>query len=838
MAVLSEQAVVVILAAGKGTRMGREDRAKVCFEIDGVAAINRIIETFKRCRFGRFLVVVGALAEQVMTTVARDHPEAVFVYQSPQWGTGHAGRVAAEALQGMGHAGPVLMTLGDKYIEREAIEQLVDGYVKQQADLALLTVPRTRSAAASSGRVLVDGSGQAVGIIERVDLARQAIADELRERMKKGTPDRKAVQETIRKHLPKTEKQSRAAGELLGLGRTGERISRKALATVLEMEKYNLTVDGRRYTSRQIERRGRQFNPSLYLFGAEVFYRGMALLENDNAQGEYYVTDVVKRLGEVMEDGGERRYRVRTVAAERAEVIQGFNSPDELLSIQDYVRRRKKVRPRDRAVAGGGRGLKKSQYAAVADWLKKVEGNGAALKRWLRRIYGEHPELHERKRRELRKVLRCYGRRFGFEEKVVIVRAPGRINLMGRHVDHRGGYNNFLALNRETIAVAGRREDDTVVAVNTDPKWFKPQQFGITDQIGRFAWDDWVNFINSDWVRSLLQSGAGQWGNYLKAAVLRVQHKYQDVKLRGMNVALTGSVPMAAGLSSSSTLVVAALRATIALNQLELDAQQFVDLCGEGEWFVGSRGGAGDHAAITLGQRGKVVQVGYYPFRVGAPIDAPRDYQVMIADSHVKAAKSAAAKSQFNGRVAAYNLGLALLRQRSPEAARMVEHVRDLNPQRLGSTSAVYRLLGEAPERMTRKEFEQVLSGEHKEMMAVSFSSHRDPVWYPVRGVLLFGAAECRRSQIGIELLARGEVERFGELMTISHDGDRVSRAGRDGRYAAWQAEASDAALHRLIGDLASEDPERVRGAQLERQPGCYGCSTEEIGRASCRERV
>ena len=43
-----KQTVVVILAAGKGARMGREDIAKVCFEIDGTAAINRIIETFRK----------------------------------------------------------------------------------------------------------------------------------------------------------------------------------------------------------------------------------------------------------------------------------------------------------------------------------------------------------------------------------------------------------------------------------------------------------------------------------------------------------------------------------------------------------------------------------------------------------------------------------------------------------------------------------------------------------------------------------------------------------------------------------------------------------------------
>jgi CTP:molybdopterin cytidylyltransferase MocA len=121
---LARQTFVVILAAGKGTRMGRNDMAKVCFEIDGVPAISRLIGTFSKNRFEKFMVVVGSMADQVVNTVGRDYPQAIFVCQSPQLGTGHAGKVAADALQNVGHAGPVLLCLGDKYIEPAAVTTL------------------------------------------------------------------------------------------------------------------------------------------------------------------------------------------------------------------------------------------------------------------------------------------------------------------------------------------------------------------------------------------------------------------------------------------------------------------------------------------------------------------------------------------------------------------------------------------------------------------------------------------------------------------------------------------------------------------------------------------
>ncbi len=116
--------------------------AKVCFEIDGVPAINRLITTFKKQGFSKFLVVVGARAEQVLDTVNKEHPGLMFVYQNPQAGTGHAAKIAAQALQSAGHTGNVLVTMGDKFIEEAAIETLVRGFAEQHADMALLTIPK------------------------------------------------------------------------------------------------------------------------------------------------------------------------------------------------------------------------------------------------------------------------------------------------------------------------------------------------------------------------------------------------------------------------------------------------------------------------------------------------------------------------------------------------------------------------------------------------------------------------------------------------------------------------------------------------------------------------
>ncbi len=843
-----DKTVVVVLAAGQGKRMGTavtsrqvSRPAKVCFEIDGVPAINRLIAAFKRQGFSRFLVVLGCGAEQVLDTVNKEHSAVSYVYQSPQLGTGHAAQIAASALQNQGHKGNVLVTMGDKFIEEAAIEALLQGFVKQHADMALLTIPRTPATEGSGGRVILNDAGQAVDIIEQLDLARQAIADELRQktvRNKKTTGSE--ILKIVNKHIPSPEKQDAAIAQLLELAQETRRISRRQLDGVLQSQRVARAsspwshgqdgrATGRRYSASQIEAACTAINPSLYLFKADAFYHGVAMIDNDNAQQEYYLTDIVRHLAAVKGAKRKARFRMRTVPIDNPEWIQGFNSPDELLAIQDYVRRKKLAREKI-TVASGRPQLEAAQYCSVDQWISKIERDVPALRRWLRNIYGVHKDLHGQKRSDLVKVLQCYGKRFGFEEKVCLVRAPGRVNLMGRHVDHQGGFTNVLAIDREIIAVAGIRTDNTVVAVNTQPSEFKPVRFNLSELMGRFTWTDWENFINSDWVRNMLRTTAGNWGNYIKAPMLRLQHQYKDVKIRGMNLAITGNVPMAAGLSSSSTLVVATLQAAIALNNFELTSQQFIDLCGQGEWFVGSRGGAGDHAAIYLGQRGKITRVGYLPFRVEKTVDAPPDYQVIIADSHIKAAKSASAKDRFNARITSYKLGLALLKQRYPRIRDRLEYVRDLDPQRLGcSTSDVYRLLLNVPPFITRKDFKRELGSEHEELMQTCFASHSDPGRYKVRGVLLFGAAEVVRSRICMDYLEAGRVEEFGSLMTVSHNGDRVSRIETRRNYREIEDSCDDDYLNRLIADLASEDPDRVWKAQLHMQPGSYACSTRQI---------
>ena len=59
--------------------------------------------------------------------------------------------------------------------------------------------------------------------------------------------------------------------------------------------------------------------------------------------------------------------------------------------------------------------------------------------------------------------------------------------------------------------------------------------------------------------------------------------------------------------------------------------------------------------------------------------------------------------------------------------------------------------------------------------MTPVFASHSDPGHYTIRDVVVFGVSECERSRLAADLLDRKDLDGFGEMVLLSHDGDRVN---------------------------------------------------------------
>lgn len=819
---------VAILCGGSGSRMRTSDQHKVCFPIDGVPAINRTVKMFRGLGAKRIFVIVGAMASNVISTVGKEFPEVAFIYQHEQLGTGHAAQVAAAAIGKLGCDGPLLITMGDKVIEPFVIRDLAEQFVRSRADIAFITSPKKHKGLLSSaGRIVKDRSGAIMGNVELRDIQRARILEtlaKLASKPGKPIPVEKAI-EIGGRIIPNEKKLNNALWPLLDEWRAAGNLTGKQLLEKLGPKPGMIDLAGKKLTPEQVEHQSATVNASVYLASRNFWDTFLPRLQNKNAQREYYLTDVINLAV------AEGKWKLAQHVLEDTTSVMAYNSPDELLRIEDIFRRKSIAAGVAEAVSSEVR-LPAGEYRPASKWLEMFKEWSPALQRAFVDIYGS--EGIESRRKLFVEALKLFIRRMGGERKVIVVRAPGRINLLGRHIDHRGGAINVMAIDRDVVFVAAPREDDTVRLINADPKQFPDREFSLREALGDINWDDWLTFVNSDHVRTLISNTRGDWSNYVKASLVRLQQKFRTVRIHGFDAAVVGDIPRAAGLSSSSALVVASAEIAVAFNGLGVTPMELVDLCGEGEWFVGSRGGAGDHSAIRMSRRGQVSHVKFLPFRLTETYDFPADCKVIIAYSGYDARKSGGARDRFNQKVASYEFGLMLLKDRMPQYDRMLEHLRDVTPARLGCTvSQIYRAMLTVPDSMTVTEIKETLSQRHHQRMEQVLGSHQPPERYDLRGVMLFGVSECARSVLAPALLSNGKLSRFGELMAISHDGDRVSRHKRinDGRWRSSKFcfDCCDDAILRRCDDLISEDPDRVLNAQLYMQPGAYACSIPQI---------
>ena len=474
-------------------------------------------------------------------------------------------------------------------------------------------------------------------------------------------------------------------------------------------------------------------------------------------------------------------------------------------------------------------GRERQGLMTVAAWREALSSQAGALRAALAGVYGERPELIASREATLARLLDAFAGAVGADRPVVVARAPGRVNLMGRHVDHRGGYINTIAIHNDVWIVAAARDDGRLLLRNLDPE-FAPQDLDPANLWRAAEANTWHDFIESDAVGNHLSRHRGEWTNYPFGAYLRLRREFGGRVAGGVNAVFWGDVPRSVGLSSSSAVFVAAAMAMARLGGLEVEDDRFVGLCGEGEWFVGTRGGAGDHAAMIYGRRGMISQIGFFPIHLGEQASLPDRIEIILCNSRQQAQKSREARDLFNARVAAYEIALAVLRQRWPRLTAHVEHLRDVNPLALGvGVDRLYEALKTIPLWMTRREVYCTLP-EQADEIETWLATHGDHEGgYPIRAVLLFGIAECERSRHAIKVLSSGDRERIGRLFAVSHDGDRVTRRGPSGRRVSWAGEYDDDYLDRLVRLSRSDDPAERERAALVNQPGAYGCSTPEI---------
>jgi galactokinase len=220
---------------------------------------------------------------------------------------------------------------------------------------------------------------------------------------------------------------------------------------------------------------------------------------------------------------------------------------------------------------------------------------------------------------------RCY--------REAMVSAPGRVNLIGEHIDYHGLPVLPMAL-RRTIRVHFQARNDCRICVTSGAYGYR--EFAWTAGLTPVARGDWENYL-----RAAAQAIAGKWG-----------------VMNGMGATIEADLPAAAGLSSSTALIVAVTLALLRANHRSASFEELMEILPDGEQFVGTRGGGMDHAASLGSRAGCASLIEFAPLGV-QHIPIPGGWAFLVANSLQTAEKSGSVRERYNAVRAA---GTAALR--------------------------------------------------------------------------------------------------------------------------------------------------------------------------------
>ncbi|WP_200974664.1 galactokinase [Echinicola sp. 20G] len=198
-----------------------------------------------------------------------------------------------------------------------------------------------------------------------------------------------------------------------------------------------------------------------------------------------------------------------------------------------------------------------------------------------------------------------------FDKEPIVVKSPGRINLIGEHTDYNDGFVLPAAIDKEIVIAVQANDSEEC-------------------RLFSFDFQESLTFDINDFER--MESG---WGNYVMGVVAQLQKA--GYELKGFDLVFGGDVPVGAGLSSSAAVENGVCLALSALFDLGLEKLNMLKFAQKAEHeFAGVQCGIMDQFASMMGKDNHAIRLdcrsldfSYFPIELG-------DYQIVLCDTQVK----------------------------------------------------------------------------------------------------------------------------------------------------------------------------------------------------------
>ncbi|XP_050539155.1 N-acetylgalactosamine kinase [Daktulosphaira vitifoliae] len=377
------------------------------------------------------------------------------------------------------------------------------------------------------------------------------------------------------------------------------------------------------------------------------------------------------------------------------------------------------------------------------------------------------------------------------------VKVPGRVNLIGEHVDYCG-YSVFPMAIKQCIIVAAKRLSghNIVRITNTDTQSYEDVSQTISD------------------IDAVTIGKSQSWTNYFFCGIKGAQEYMTEKQLKtvenvGFLFAVSGNIPESAGLSSSSALVTAALISTLAGYGVSVPRHQLAEISAKCERYIGTAGGGMDQAIAIHAKKGFASRINFNPLTI-QQFRLPDDVTFIVAQS--LAIKNKAASNDFNTRVVECRLASQIIAKSQNIDWKNLTVLSQLQKTLKYSLDEMIKLVHQHlhKSKFTKNEICEILSVTEDELNVISLTPNTTNVlefYLHQRALHVFKEAkrmekfceECENSCSPIEL---------GELMNLSHTSLRD------------------------LYDCSQSDLEEL--IELCKQGGAYGCKLTGAGWGGC----
>jgi galactokinase len=234
-------------------------------------------------------------------------------------------------------------------------------------------------------------------------------------------------------------------------------------------------------------------------------------------------------------------------------------------------------------------------------------------------------------------------------EPLKTVLSPGRINIIGEHIDYNDGFVLPAAIDKIICFAFEKNNSDTAKIVAIDLN------------------DEFEVCVNDDQKRT-----DSVWTNYLRGVLNQL--KIQGFKLDGFNCVFSSNIPVGSGLSSSAALECGFLFGINELFDLKIKPVDIALMGQSAEHWVGINCGIMDQFSSVMGQENKVIKIDCRTLEYEYHNADFNDYSLILFDSNVK---HSLMTSAYNERRQQCEEGIAIIKSNFPQ----ITSFRDCNEQ-------------------------------------------------------------------------------------------------------------------------------------------------------------